>query len=275
MFSSSSPNSDEMIDGCPVVHVSDSPEDLARLLRVLLPAAHRRFYREDAWTDYSFEEVYAVIRLAHKYNIEDVQKQALFALREYTFNDDFKKWREVRNERIPVDGPCAIGAVNLARLLDIPEMLLIALYKCLSLCTGILDGWKRSDGSIEYLSQDDVKRCIAATSELSRSSSILAYNIFRPEPCMECKQRSRCEESLRQALAEFLDLYAGDISDGSGIMVPWEGAFDEFGGCGVCEACWEEVKYREVSGREDVWDRFPKIFDVKTERWGSSVSDLC
>lgn len=40
MFSSSISNPDEMFDGCPVVHLSDSPHDLAHLLHLLLPKSH-------------------------------------------------------------------------------------------------------------------------------------------------------------------------------------------------------------------------------------------
>ena len=41
MFASASPSSDECMDGCPVVRVSDSSEDLAHLLRVLLLGSRR------------------------------------------------------------------------------------------------------------------------------------------------------------------------------------------------------------------------------------------
>ena len=40
MFASSTSSPDETFDGCPVVHLSDSPHDLAHLLRVLLPKSH-------------------------------------------------------------------------------------------------------------------------------------------------------------------------------------------------------------------------------------------
>ena len=37
LFASSSSSPDESFEGCPVIHLSDSPQDLAHLLRVLLP----------------------------------------------------------------------------------------------------------------------------------------------------------------------------------------------------------------------------------------------
>ena len=43
MFASAIPSADECMDGCPAVHVSDSSEDLAHLLRVLLPGSRRLY----------------------------------------------------------------------------------------------------------------------------------------------------------------------------------------------------------------------------------------
>ena len=41
MFSSSNPSPDESLDGCPIIRLSDSAEDLTYFLRVLLPSTQR------------------------------------------------------------------------------------------------------------------------------------------------------------------------------------------------------------------------------------------
>ncbi|KAI1795341.1 hypothetical protein LXA43DRAFT_882228 [Ganoderma leucocontextum] len=272
MFASSSPNSDETIEGCPVVHISDSPEDFAHLLRVLLPTTHRQFHREKGAPKRSFNEVFAVIRLAHKYNIEDVQRQALSSLREYTFNDNFAVWRDARDEPIPVDDACAIGAVNLARLLDVPEMLPIALYKCLGLGTCLFDGWRRRDGSIEYLSQDDIKRCFAASDELSAAHVSLVTNIYYPVPSDGCKDASLCESYLQQILLATLKYNPVEVADGSDVMASSQHLITlEAGDYGLCAACEQELKDRDVRGREKIWNRFPQIFDIVAKDWGKGV----
>ena len=43
MLSSSSPSADEMVEGCPVVPLSDSPQDVAHFLGVLLPKSRRTY----------------------------------------------------------------------------------------------------------------------------------------------------------------------------------------------------------------------------------------
>ena len=42
MLLSSTTSAEETFDGCPTVNVSDSPEDLAHFLRVLLPCSQKR-----------------------------------------------------------------------------------------------------------------------------------------------------------------------------------------------------------------------------------------
>ena len=73
---------------------------------------------------FSFHQISAVIRLAHKYHIQSVQDQGIYALQDFPCTSNF----EVRNcpptRRIFVRGNQYIGAVNiLARLTDSPLML--------------------------------------------------------------------------------------------------------------------------------------------------------
>ncbi|KAM5539599.1 hypothetical protein V8D89_006708 [Ganoderma adspersum] len=268
MFASSTPNSDETIDSCPVVHLSDSPEDLAHLLRVLLPTTQRRFHREQDTPERTFDEVYAVITLAHKYNIEDVQRQALYSLREYTFNDNFDVWKGTRKEVIQVYGACAIGAVNLARLLDIPQMLPIALYKCLSLGPRMLDGWTRSDGSVEYLSQDDIKRCISALRSLSVERVTCIYSMYAPHASTDCEQPTSCEDALRQMLIDAMENVPESFADGPNVMTPCILNFDDYD---LCALCVQDVRDVDVVHRRVVWKTLPQFFGLVVEGWGNGV----
>nr|VWP02334.1 Xanthomonas outer protein J [Ganoderma boninense] len=289
MFASSSPHSDETIDGCPVVHVSDSPEDLAHLLRVLLPTTQRRcvsscgllsavltrnyvldsFHREQDAPERTFDEVYAVITLAHKYNIEDVQRQALYSLREYTFNDNFEVWKERCREGIKVDGPCAIGAVNLARLLDVPQMLPIALYKCLRIGSSMLDGWTRGDGSIEHLSQDDIKRCIDALQSLSRDRVSYTYWMYYAGVSERCAQHALCKDALREILAYIMQCDPDFLSDGAyALENPIVPDMDDFG---LCASCAQAVKDRELGERRTLWENLPDAFSLVVDKWGEGI----
>lgn len=43
LFASSSPSAEERYDDCPVIRLTDSPQDLAHLLRALLPTSHASY----------------------------------------------------------------------------------------------------------------------------------------------------------------------------------------------------------------------------------------
>lgn len=42
MFSTGDPHADSQIDGCPIVHLQDTPQALRHLLRALIPSRERR-----------------------------------------------------------------------------------------------------------------------------------------------------------------------------------------------------------------------------------------
>ncbi|KAM5539306.1 hypothetical protein V8D89_006997 [Ganoderma adspersum] len=136
MLSSSSPNAEEMFEGCPVVHLSDSPQDIAHLLHVLLPKSQRTLYAREPL--FSFHRMSAIIRLAHKYHVQDVLDQAILALEEY-FTSDFDTWD---SDRIAVafKRRHAVAVVNLARLVDKPSLLPVAFYECALLGGGVFKG---------------------------------------------------------------------------------------------------------------------------------------
>ena len=47
MFSSASENDEETFEGCPVVRLFDTPQELAHLFRILLPVSRRRYAISD------------------------------------------------------------------------------------------------------------------------------------------------------------------------------------------------------------------------------------
>ncbi|KAI0742366.1 hypothetical protein C8Q80DRAFT_1273052 [Daedaleopsis nitida] len=142
-FASSSSRTDESYAGCPLVHLSPSPEDLRLFLRVLIPKTKRLFFPEREKS--GFPQVYAVVRLAHRYIVEDALLQGISALKAY-YADDFESFlKSSCTGELPIDlfqSHCEpIGAVNLARLIDMPSLLPAALYDCCGLDGDVLDGY--------------------------------------------------------------------------------------------------------------------------------------
>lgn len=81
----------------------------------------------------------------------------------------------------------AIGAVNIARLTDTPEILPLALYMCYRQRGGVLDGWRREDGTVEYLDMADLRRCLNACDPLAKEGNDMRITLLNSEKCLQAK----------------------------------------------------------------------------------------
>ncbi|KAI1795293.1 hypothetical protein LXA43DRAFT_992256 [Ganoderma leucocontextum] len=275
LFASSSPRAEESHDGCPIIHLTDSPQDLAHLLCVLLPASRTFFHRCKDDPKPSFDEVSAIIRLTHKYHIEGLLSQALSSLQEF-FTTSFETWDD-DSLLCPVKiNPSAhIAVVSLARLTDTPSLLPLALYKCCSLAGALVDGWEREDGTFEYLSPEDLKRCLNARDALAKEAFSLVSAIFDPSPSQCCETFSTCESALRKTLAQVLD--HDEVAE-STVLESWKGVIQHYASRpldedGYCSACEDELVERDLREREYIWNRFPEIFDVYVPNWNQDPDE--
>ncbi|PIL26457.1 hypothetical protein GSI_12215 [Ganoderma sinense ZZ0214-1] len=269
LFASSSPRAEESHDGCPVILLTDSAQDLTHLLRVLLPSSRTFYHRGKDDPDVSFHEVSAVIRLTHKYHIEGLLRQALSSLQEI-FTTSFKIWEDdSRRHPISIEHDSAyIAVVGLARLTDTPSLLPLALYKCCSLRGAIVDGWEREDGTVEYLPPEDLKRCINARDSFAKEAFSLVSAIFDPAPSKRCKTFSTCKRVLRKVFREILD--HKEVAE-PGVLNPWNvfirdcaSLEDEDRCCSLCEG---KLLERDTRERERIWNRLPEIFDIEVPNW--------
>ncbi|KAM5539312.1 hypothetical protein V8D89_007003 [Ganoderma adspersum] len=273
MFASSTCKADETFDGCPVVHLSDSPHDLAHLLHVLIPKTRIHYQATDADPARTFEEVSALVRLAHKYHIQPVQDQALAALQLFNFTSDFTTFCTGSSSKTKLVNRSAesIGAVNLARLTDTPSMLPLAMYNCAYLDTAVLDGWKRRDGTIEELSPADLRRCINGRVSLGREQFSLLLRLFKTTTSAECDYPDHGEEALRT----IHDTVVSDWdSTGYRALSDWTAALRSFvSKYDLCESCEEMLLDRNRQERRKVWNKLPEIFDVEVKGWGDPESE--
>ncbi|KAH9829564.1 uncharacterized protein C8Q71DRAFT_863137 [Rhodofomes roseus] len=147
-------------DDYPVVHVSDTAAEMRSLLTVLLDARQYMWARRT----FAFEDIANCVRLAHKYGIKDLLKDSLAEIERY-YPAKFESWD---TRAIPCADGHAIIAVNLARLTGTTSLLPAALYCCCQMnARELMDGYERSDGTVDRLSKEDLERCIDGKSHLS------------------------------------------------------------------------------------------------------------
>ena len=237
------------------------------------PGTYRRYYRTEPRT---FNELSAVIRLAHKYHIQDVQDQALHVLQESVLSSRFSHW----NGASALMDPWTlefIGIINLARLTDTPRMLPGAFYVCAYLYSEILDGWTREDGTIEQLSTADLRRCLDGQRTLVLEDGLLLGRILAGEPVAGCTTPARCRLSCQSMLVRIVT--SRQLNEHRRALDYWHaaitnmGALDEASEMKICCVCEKELLRRARRERWLLWKRLPEIFGVAVEGWGAGQDE--
>ncbi|KAI0642606.1 hypothetical protein C8Q79DRAFT_982921 [Trametes meyenii] len=252
----------DILDGSPVVCLSDSPEDLRHLLRVLIPRTRQLIYTPYDGSAFTFDQLSSLVRLGHKYGIEDVEKQALSCLKLY-YTIKFKAWEASYTPCDLTDARQSIGVVNLARLTDNIDMLPVALYTCATLKGEVTKGWAREDGTVEYLSPEDLGRCIEGFGRMCSEASPLATRVFTMSPAEQsnsahvtvCGHQIRTFRTQAQAVnTETLALL--------------HGASDIFMSTSLCASCKAFLIAHDKAERRKLWAKLPSWFGLEApEGW--------
>ncbi|KAI1795335.1 hypothetical protein LXA43DRAFT_1090983 [Ganoderma leucocontextum] len=199
MFTLASSSADEVYEGCHVVPVYDTPGEFAHFLRILMSKKSRNFYWTPIDSPFTFDHTATIIRLVHKYGLPAVRDQAVSILQQDAFPSYSSQpfYRTYPNPILIVEDMHAIGAVNIARLVDKPTLLLPALYRCAVLGSAVLDGWTCDDEVVEHLSPVDLKLCMDALAALAHESITIFTATFEDMPHKDCEGRKECRAGLR------------------------------------------------------------------------------
>ncbi|KAM5536124.1 hypothetical protein V8D89_010223, partial [Ganoderma adspersum] len=267
MFAVASSSRGAHFGDVPTVRLTDSPEDLKHLLRALVPNNQRSVFKSQLG-DFTIHQLSALIRLAHKYQIEDVQKQAVAALR-ISYPSDWQAWEKRDTQRVIAAAAVssAIEVMSLARLVDEPKMLPSAFYTC-SLAGGlIVDGWCREDGSVQTLANDDLKRVINGYGVLHQRAPLMLSRVFDVDPALGAVRfpGGHCHAPLTRAYlqeAKVCKLIAFKL------LHSWRGIINQWATKYVfCEVCAKLMEERSTVERRALWDALPAMFGLKMDGW--------
>lgn len=239
-------------------------------------SSSRRFFRAEDDPKIPVDELFAVARLAHKYEVDDLLRQTISCFRTY-YTTSFDVWNtkgqsgdvpfEVSQEESPF---YAIGVINLARLTNNPSMLPLAFYDCSSLGGKVVNGWRCPDGTVEHLSSEDLKRCfdgcIALVNRATRRHSKFLDSTY----CMSLKQVSSCKSALL-AMKQKLD--------GRVVFARGEDALHSFMQLaslkphlsGICESCSRALFNADLAARRTIWAEIPSLFALTVDGWETAT----
>ena len=213
----------------------------------------------------TFDEISAVIRLAHKYNIQQVQEQALASLQDLGFVTSFSAYSNP-----PEDSPLAldpwfnIAVVNIARLTKAPSLLPLALFRCAYLGGDLVDGWAHKDGTVEHLAQSDLRRCVDWHAALMHEYTVFLFALLDDAVSADCARPTACAAKLRSmqrnaVCSEGLALRHDPLQDWATVVKSIKDAGT------VCGSCAREMAVRARNGQKAIFDRLPEIFGIEVE----------
>ncbi|KAI1781652.1 hypothetical protein LXA43DRAFT_933524 [Ganoderma leucocontextum] len=249
---------------CPVVQLTDSPQDLRHILRAYLSGTESGFLEA---AEPSFDEISAYIRLGHKYELETLYEHSLEFLKHH-YSDDFKTWTQAKYwgpEYWSVNA--AVGVVNLARLLNEPSLLPTALLTCVYMKEDIMQGFEREDGTRETLTLDDIGRCFRASGAIRQATVAGVVRTLRDKVSSTCGTQASCLAALRRVL-QGLDKVTWLLTSCPIRLAP-DNLLDHKEKLGACTACTAMVRRRNRKERAALWARLPDLLDVEVSGWPS------
>ena len=130
-----------------------------------------------------------------------------------------------------------------------------------------MDGYTRRDGTVERLSDDDLKRCIDGRDKLARAAGAYILRVVQTNPSTGCLNPSECQNTLLEIHSDAMDdpnICSAALFDT--FLNEW------FSTCGaggaLCTLCMDTTVDRELLERRGMWNRLPAMFDLELEGWG-------
>ncbi|KAI0742371.1 hypothetical protein C8Q80DRAFT_1238079 [Daedaleopsis nitida] len=304
------PNPAEMVDGCHVIPLYDSPNDIRGLFRLIYPLSSTLHF---STRKVDMASISAIIRIDHKYELKGLYDQAMSYLTTY-YTSSFDEWHQGRNTFEWRPEPTqAIGAINLARLTNTPSILPLAFYICATLGPDIARGYLREDGTVEYLSHEDLYHCLRLKEKLVAENVRAAYFVlqYARSSCTHpnaAQGLSPCGDLLRQIAEQArlanaphplssdraldswdanIDHYTASQASAQQAQVqfvhhPHQGAFafalnnmnmnmNVQRPRVVCQGCRDRVRQRDVEVRRQVWQKLPEFLGLTIDNWSASA----
>lgn len=265
------PASSPASEDCPVVRLTDSPNEVRYLLRACMPKMVEEYvqpyrshdvargvdlstYSRYVPRDPTYDEIASLIRLGHKYQIQSLVESSLAYLRRY-YSDDLDAYDKLGPHKRPsrFRSANAIGVVNLARLTGCmrllpPALLAVCVLKTELVFNGVPSALPR--GQIEMLSMDDIQLCYRARLELASARVALTLRVCCPEVSGACSQPRTCNTVL-------VGLVSSQHEDSKWLcsVDPFRpySSFDQSVRGGICRECYAMLEERDNLGRRAMW----------------------
>ncbi|KZP29322.1 hypothetical protein FIBSPDRAFT_1038987 [Athelia psychrophila] len=255
----------DLVEGCAVIHLSDSAVDVTYVLEALCKRSHVTIDEP-----VSISVVAAFVRLGQKYQIDAVLSEALKRLYN-EFPVELKNLDDKRYDwdKISYSKGINIDVANLAREQNLLSVLPYALHLCCYVRSDVtMQGVQRKDNTIAKLAPINERAVLAASHSILLLQSSTTFSWLTADGSDECDTHQDCNNGRNQILRDSffpLPIYT--------CLATWAREWEE----NMCGACVLKAQDFHAVGRQKYWDELPSTFglpdweELKKERVLSNI----
>ncbi|KAL4062036.1 hypothetical protein V8B97DRAFT_1107250 [Scleroderma yunnanense] len=254
-------DTEESIDGCPVVRLPDA----ASHVQIALQAMYDRGYMNGFTYPMPFSVLTAFLRLGEKYEIKTLYNEAKARLAKCYPSSvtDLTSAKESMKNSLTGSDPHHFRVINVAREVGLLSVLPAAMYLCLLECPPqtISDGYETSDGHCS-LSPANQSVCIAVQDSLAslrrQSFQWLGASQFarlqsHRSTRNACSDKPECLSGAHTILTELF--FRTSLVDP---LADWREDWDEH----FCDNCSVVARRQYGEARVALWASLPRIFGL-------------
>ncbi|KAJ7753411.1 hypothetical protein DFH07DRAFT_1061510 [Mycena maculata] len=271
MLSIPQPADAELVDGCPLVRLPDSENEVTVFLKaIFLPQFFRPFPIKT-----EFDIIAGCLRLSHKYGVDYLRRRALVHLSSgyrtslteadntYHESNPTRPAVEIDSWPAPASHSYKIHVIQLAREVEAPWILPLAFYQLSGSCN--LLGRDIYHGTVyngvhTALSVADQEAFLKGHNLqiLSASMDILAFltDPLTIDVCVSIGDCNMERQNIMPSVREDLRHYPSDPLWATWIAEDWE-KLD-----GVCPPCLAILKETHQAARRAFWDQLPEMYGL-------------
>ncbi|CAL1717101.1 unnamed protein product [Somion occarium] len=199
MLSIPQPNDTEQLDGCKMVHLSDTSEELTVLLSALYEGA-------SIFGDHNvlpFSSVQTLVRLGMKYQVAAASQEGIRRLRELYSPDDTMRSMKYLIEgkqdpdfafSIAISPEDSISVLHLAGTFDIRSVMPMAMYACCQLDIDVCVAAVSS----EKWSLEDFRSCLKVKEVLRKRESSIRQKLYKSRRGEDDCDLNSCHDAWRR-----------------------------------------------------------------------------
>ncbi|KAJ7174913.1 hypothetical protein C8R46DRAFT_945816 [Mycena filopes] len=259
MFKIPQPPNAEAIDGCPVVELFDSAEDVSVFFKAIFDSSFFEPYPAPT----TFGIITGVLRLSTKYEVDYLRRRAVVHLcsmfpttlvdwdlrQTLRHRSDTPLWK-VPSWQFSAEIPDVVALISLARQARVSWILPCVFY---DLAVG---DW---DSSLALSLSNDEQEVFINGYLLQRDAGWLTIQFLSDHAAMQmCTAPATCSRVKSAALlnAECVDFPAMPLTI-------WEEGDWEYV-AEVCANCLVCLRHAHQKARQDFWDRLPSLYGLRT-----------